>query len=67
MKIGTHCKEVHRLTSEGMDRPLSLGERAGVRLHLLRCEACRNFAGQMRLLREAMRRMTPDGDEKDKP
>lgn len=66
MKIGTHCREVHRLTSEGMDRPLALGERVTIRLHLLGCTACRNFAGQMRLLREAMQRMTPDCDEEDR-
>ena len=66
MKIGADCREVHRLTSEGMDRRLSLGERAGIRLHLLQCTACRNFAGQMRLLREAMRRMAPDNDEEDR-
>lgn len=66
MSFGGNCREVHRLTSEGMDRPLSIRERAGVRLHLLGCEACRNFTAQMRLLREAMHRMTPDGDEEER-
>jgi Putative zinc-finger len=59
MKFGTNCKEVHRLSSEGMDRSLTLGERARMRLHLLGCTACRNFNGQMRLLREAMHKLAP--------
>jgi predicted anti-sigma-YlaC factor YlaD len=49
------CKDVHRLTSEGMDRKLSLIERARMRMHLLVCGACRNFTGQMQLIRRAMR------------
>jgi predicted anti-sigma-YlaC factor YlaD len=51
------CKEVHRLVSEGLDRDLSLTERARMRAHLLICRACRNFDGQMTLLRHAMRSM----------
>jgi predicted anti-sigma-YlaC factor YlaD len=49
------CKEVHRLTSEGLDRELSLVERARVQAHLLVCIACRNFTNQMALIRRAMR------------
>jgi predicted anti-sigma-YlaC factor YlaD len=56
------CREVHRLTSEGLDRDLSLVERARMRLHLLVCEACRNFTTQMQLLRQAMRRLA-HGDQ----
>jgi predicted anti-sigma-YlaC factor YlaD len=51
------CKEVHRLVSEGLDRDLSLAERARMRAHLLICHACRNFNGQMALMRRAMRSM----------
>jgi hypothetical protein len=42
-----------------MDRELSLVERARLRLHLHSCAACVNFAQQMDLLRQAMRRL-PD-------
>jgi predicted anti-sigma-YlaC factor YlaD len=49
------CKEIHRLTSEGMDRPLSTVEKIRMRLHLLVCEACRSFGKQMGLIRRAMR------------
>lgn len=52
------CREVHRLTSERMDRELSLLERARVGVHLVVCHACRNFNQQMALLRRAMRKLT---------
>lgn len=51
------CKEVHRLVSEGLDRDLSLIERTRMRVHLLICDACQNFNGQMTLIRRAMRHM----------
>jgi hypothetical protein len=51
------CKEVHRLTMEGLDRELAWGERLRIRGHLTICEACTRFTGQMRLMREAMRRL----------
>lgn len=53
------CKEVHRLVSEGMDRDLSMVERARMRLHLMVCGACTRFNGQMALLRRAMRELPP--------
>lgn len=53
------CREVHRLVSEGMDRELSLVERTRMRLHLVVCEACTRFNGQMDLLRRAMRHGPP--------
>lgn len=60
MSIKPTCQEVHRLTSEGLDRELSLVERTRVRMHLVVCTACRNFTAQMELLRRAMRQLTPD-------
>jgi hypothetical protein len=51
------CKEVSRLVSASLDRPLSLRERFRLRLHVWRCGPCGNFAGQMRLMRAAMRRL----------
>ncbi len=63
MGLKPTCKEVHRLVSEGMDRDLSLVERARMRLHLLVCDACTRFNGQMDLLRRAMRSGPPDGGD----
>lgn len=60
------CREVHRLTSEGLDRPLSMIERLRVRVHLLVCHACSNFTSQMRLIRQAMREFSvPDAADRD--
>lgn len=67
MGLKATCKEVHRLVSEELDRDLPLMDRLRVYLHLRICDACKNFEGQMRLLRRAMRRMmVPEmGDEKN--
>lgn len=62
MSLKPTCKEVHRLTSEGLDRKLSLVERARVRMHLLVCTACQNFTAQMQLIRRAMRDLLPPTD-----
>lgn len=62
MSLKPTCREVHRLTSEGLDRELSMVERARVRMHLLVCAACRNFTDQMNLIRRAMRQLAPDAD-----
>lgn len=67
MPLKPTCKEVHRLTSEGLDRELTMVERTRVRMHLLVCNACRNFTGQMDLIRKAMRRMTPDNENDGDP
>lgn len=57
------CREVHRLVSEGMDRDLSFIERSRMRLHLMVCDACTRFNGQMSLLRTAMHRFPFDAPD----
>jgi hypothetical protein len=42
--------------SQEQDRPLSLGERLGLRLHGLICAGCNNYRRQMSVLRAACRR-----------
>jgi len=37
------CKTASRLISDGLDRPLSLGERFSLRFHLFICTFCRRF------------------------
>lgn len=68
MGLKPTCKEVHRLTSESLDRDLTMIERVRVRLHLVVCEACTNFTAQMQLIRRAMHKMgtddAPDWDSK---
>jgi predicted anti-sigma-YlaC factor YlaD len=75
MSLKPTCKEVHRLVSEGLDRDLSLVERARMQMHLLVCRACQNFNGQMLLLRKAMRNFripdlsagSSDGVDRERP
>lgn len=70
MGLKPTCREVHRLTSEGLDRPLTWTERARVCIHLRVCSACTNFSNQMKLIRTAMRQLaipeTADSDREKK-
>ena len=45
------CKEASRLLSQSRERRLLLGQRLSLRLHLLLCDACRQFAQQLKVLR----------------
>ena len=47
-----NCQETSRLLSEGLDRPPAWRDRLALRLHLLMCGGCRNFAKQLRYLRQ---------------
>ena len=66
MVLSLSCRDSARLLSEGLERPLSRMERAGLRVHLLLCWRCRRFRRALRLLREAVRHMgnrpRADGD-----
>lgn len=42
------CRDVTELVSDYLERALPLRRRLAVRLHLLRCEACRRYINQMR-------------------
>jgi len=50
------CKEAARLISHSYHRPLGLGERVSLRVHLMMCKACTHFKEQVQLLHEAARR-----------
>ena len=63
MGIKPTCREIHQLVSEAMDRPLTLTERVRMRLHLLVCDACTRFDGQMLLIRRAMQRLSRGQDD----
>jgi len=56
-----NCREVTRLFSEGLERPLSLGERAHLKFHCLMCEGCRNFGDHMQDLRQMAKRFAKEG------
>lgn len=44
------CKQAAALLSQSQDRRLVLRERLALRLHLLVCDACRNFQRQVDFL-----------------
>jgi len=57
------CKDVTQLISESMDASLPVGQRIGMRLHLLMCKFCSRYERQLLLIRETVRRLvaTEDG------
>ena len=38
-----NCKDISRVVSESFERPLSTGEKFGLRFHMLLCGTCRRF------------------------
>ena len=50
------CREITKLVSESMERPLPWYRRLEVRVHLMMCGLCRGFAKHAKLLRNALRR-----------
>ncbi|TMH04141.1 MAG: zf-HC2 domain-containing protein [Betaproteobacteria bacterium] len=49
------CKDASRLISQIQEGHVPLGQRLRVRLHLVWCEACKQFERQIRFLRVMMR------------
>ncbi|MBU3736697.1 MAG: zf-HC2 domain-containing protein [Methylobacterium sp.] len=50
-----NCQQASHLLSQSQDSPLPRPQRFGLRLHLMMCRACGRFAGQLALLRQAVR------------
>lgn len=48
------CKEVTKVCSAEMERPLRLGEQVSLRMHLMMCTGCTNYRKQMKALRLVM-------------
>lgn len=57
------CRQVTRLLSEQLERPLGLGERMQLRVHCWMCSGCNNFGQHMQQLRLISRHFAkkPDG------
>ncbi|MFG6177024.1 zf-HC2 domain-containing protein [Halomonas sp. THAF12] len=60
------CKQATRLMSLKLDRPLSLGERLSLRLHLAMCGACRECDRQFTLLHGVGPHFEPERHRGDK-
>jgi predicted anti-sigma-YlaC factor YlaD len=52
------CKDITRLLSDALDRPLTGGEWLAVGLHLPICSGCRNYRRHIGLLRTAARELS---------
>ena len=50
------CKDVSKLATQALDRPLSLREKLVMWLHLAVCQVCRRFVRHVRFLRRASSR-----------
>jgi hypothetical protein len=51
------CRRAHELSSEALDRQLSIPERLRLRLHLGMCVSCTRVDRQMDFMRQALRRL----------
>ena len=63
------CRKATRTLSEGQERPLTLGEKVKLQLHLAMCSSCRNFGRQVAFLRESMQaygRRPDDATDEDR-
>ena len=63
-KLMYSCEQASKLSSRAMEEPLTLSERMLLRMHLMMCERCTNFARQIEFLRRASSKM-PEVLEKD--
>ena len=59
------CKDASHLLSERQERPLTLRERWGLRLHLWMCVSCRRFEQQLALIRQAVRSLRGRAEAQD--
>lgn len=62
-KVTPNCDEVVRLASESLDRDLTLRERVGVRFHKIICAWCVRYEGQIRQVREELRKNSDDFED----
>lgn len=52
-----NCKQATQLVSHELDQKLSLSQRISLKLHLLICHYCRNYARHLNFLRRASTQM----------
>jgi anti-sigma factor RsiW len=59
------CREASRLLSQGLDRELTLAQRAQLKLHLTVCDACTRVKAQFQFLRRALSAYSAGGADAD--
>ena len=57
------CREASQLQSDEFERELTLSERFRLRIHLLICGACRNYADNLHLLNSFFHRHRKQTEE----
>ena len=60
-KLAPRCREVTRLLSQGMDRPLPLRTRVALWLHFTVCDYCLRYARQLKFVRQVSRELPQRG------
>lgn len=61
------CKEASRIISSGLDRDLSVAQRAALRYHLVVCDACSQLKTQFEFLRKALAALAGREGGEDEP
>jgi len=56
------CRDITRLTSEELDRELSLREKMALKVHLMMCRGCQNFRPRQSISGSSSKSM---GEERD--
>ena len=64
-KLMYSCEQASKLSSRAMELPLTPSERVLLRLHLMMCRRCSNFARQIEFLRRVSGKL-PEMLENDK-
>ncbi len=57
------CKDVYPLISQEMDRPLSLGGKIRLKMHLAICGLCEIYRKQLQVLRNLAQRLSKEDTE----
>ncbi|MGQ0811107.1 MAG: hypothetical protein ACT4OO_07765 [Nitrospiraceae bacterium] len=65
IRMTPSCKEMTRLLSEQMDRPLPFRTRLTMRVHFLICKWCERYRNQLLFIRQAVRRHPEKLEDQD--
>jgi hypothetical protein len=57
-ELSPTCRQATRLQSQALERPLSLRERVGLKIHLVLCRWCKRYGIQIRFLRSAAQKQS---------
>jgi hypothetical protein len=61
--LSPNCKEAMRMQSDAMDRPLSLVQRIGLRIHLMLCVWCIRYGRQIAFMRKVTQNLEHEHHE----